>query len=54
MRKALCLNGTKLQLNIGDFCFAKVRGYCEWPAIVVDVDKTTIEVKFFNSGQTYV
>lgn len=52
--KAMCLNSTKVTLSCGDLCFAKVRGYSEWPAIVIGVEGKTIEVKFFNSGTTLV
>lgn len=37
--------------SIGDLCFAKVRGYAPWPAIVTKIEKPTVWVKFFNSSQ---
>lgn len=36
---------------VGDLCFGKVRGYAPWPAIVTNIDKNVIWVKFFNSNQ---
>lgn len=38
---------------IGDFCFAKVRGYAPWPAVVDKIEKPIVWVKFFNSNQRY-
>lgn len=38
---------------IGDFCFAKVRGYPPWPAFVEKIEKPIVWVKFFNSNQRY-
>lgn len=52
--KAICLETTKVPLHVGDMCFAKVRGYCEWPALVIGVENMATEVKFFNSGLTWV
>lgn len=41
--------------EIGTFCFAKVRGYPEWPAFVTSIKKPNhIWVKFFNSPEVYV
>lgn len=38
--------------EIGDFCFAKVRGYSEWPAVITDIKNSKqFCVKFFNSSE---
>lgn len=39
---------------VGDFCFAKVRGYAPWPAYVTKIQKNVIWVKFFNSTERYL
>lgn len=35
---------------VGDLCFAKVRGFVEWPAIVKEVYDGGVWVDFFNSN----
>lgn len=41
--------------KIGEFIFAKVRGYAEWPATVTEIKAPNhVWVKFFNSTQMYV
>lgn len=38
------------RFKVGDFCFAKVRGYVEWPCYIVSIEHQHAWVKFFNSG----
>lgn len=38
-----------LTLKVGDLCFGKVRGYPEWPGVVIKVENGVFWVKFFNS-----
>lgn len=42
---------------VGDFCFAKIKGFAPWPAVVSKIEntgkhikKTIVWVEFFNSG----
>lgn len=57
--KANVKKGNKLQLakqkimpEVGNFCFAHVRGYSEWPAIITAIKKPNhVWVKFFNSTE---
>lgn len=42
---------SKLPPIVGDFCFAHVRGYATWPAVVTIIDGNSAWVEFFNSGQ---
>lgn len=42
---------SSLAFKVGELCFAKVKGYCEWPAFVTSVGKNFVWVKFFNSGE---
>lgn len=41
---------------IGDFCFAKVRGWKPWPGNVIKIEHSTIWVKFYgwNPEEKYV
>ena len=41
----------KLPPEVGDFCFAHVRGYATWPGVVSVIDGNSAWVEFFNSGQ---
>ncbi|XP_031639986.1 uncharacterized protein LOC116351971 [Contarinia nasturtii] len=53
------INNTKLQLvkkkimpDVGTFCFAKVRGYSEWPAIITSIKNPNhVWLRFFNSNE---
>lgn len=48
MTPKLKLCKTKQAPNVGEFCFAKVRGYAEWPARVESIDGNHALVTFFN------
>lgn len=48
--RALCVQ--KMAPKIGDSCFAKVRGYAEWPGICLQVEDGHVWVKFFNAKST--
>lgn len=41
----------KKVFKVGELCFGKIRGYCEWPALITEVQKNYVLVKFFNSTQ---
>lgn len=42
----------KVLPKVGDLCYAKVRSYSEWPAIVTKIESSNrVWVKFFNSTQ---
>lgn len=38
---------------IGDVILCKMRGYAEWPARVITVEKNRITVQFFGDHQTH-
>lgn len=44
----------KDNFQVGDFVFAKVRGYVEWPSYIIDLDEKFVWVKFFNSTERYI
>lgn len=50
--KKLQLVEKKVVPKKGEFVFAKVRGYCEWPAIVTKIEGPNhVCVDFFNSTE---
>lgn len=44
----------KPSFQVGDYCFAKVKGFVEWPGYVVSIENQHAWIRFFNSGQLYV
>lgn len=38
---------SKVQFKVGDFVFAKVRGYAPWPSVVEEVNGNRGRVTFF-------
>lgn len=47
--KALVKKRAVQRPAIGDICFVKIRGFVEWPAIVMAVAEDGALVKFFNA-----
>lgn len=39
--------------NIGDVVLCKMKGYCEWPALITGFDGKLIVIKFFGDGTTH-
>lgn len=51
-RSKLQLAKQRIMPEVGDFCFAHVRGYSEWPAVVTGIKTPSqVWVKFFNSSE---
>ena len=40
--KAICIKSMKNSLDVGDLCFAKVQGFHELPAFMLNVENTAI------------
>lgn len=40
-------------VEIGEVVLCKIRGYCEWPAMVTGYEKQLIVIKFFGDHTTY-
>lgn len=39
-------------LEKGEIILCKLRGYCEWPAIVVEFEKNSVQLEFFGDHTT--
>lgn len=40
-------------VQLGDVVLCKMRFYCEWPALIVGIDKNQINVRFFGDSTTH-
>lgn len=41
----------QIKFKVGQAVFAKVKGYVSWPSIILEINKGTAKVAFFNSNQ---
>lgn len=48
------INVKKFCFKKNDLVFAKMRGYCTWPAKIVSIENSRVQVYFFGTHDTYV
>lgn len=50
-RDTIIAKQTRKVFKKGDLCFAKVKGFVEWPGLIIALEEKIAWVKFFNSNQ---